>query len=226
MKQVVDFLEQLGKNNDKVWFDAHRKEYLEVKATIEDFARKLIEGISLFDETVQGVALKDCLYRINRDTRFSNNKLPYKTHFGIYVAPHGKKSGYAGYYFHIEIDTDGGFIGKSLLAAGSYMPENKVLESIRTEIFDYPERFEDVLSSAEGFVFETHNALKNVPKGFPADFRLANYLKSKEFSLYMPMSMEQVLSEDLLSFTLDNFRKCTPFISFVNRAIEFAKTEM
>lgn len=66
------------------------------------FTAKAIDGIAAFDPSVRGLTVKDCTWRIYRDTRFSPDKTPYKTHMGAFVAPRGKKGGYSGYYFHVE----------------------------------------------------------------------------------------------------------------------------
>ena len=97
MKEVIDFFRRLHDDNTREWFDAHRAEWTRVKGRFADFTGQLIEGISSFDPTVRGLRPQDCTYRIARDTRFSNDKSPYKTHIGAYIAPKGKKSGFAGY---------------------------------------------------------------------------------------------------------------------------------
>ena len=103
MKKVIAFLRTLRENNNTEWFHAHRREYEEAKDSFSQFARRLIEETGRFDESVAGLELKDCTYRINRDIRFSADKSPYKTHFGVFIAPGGKKSGRAGYYFHLSV---------------------------------------------------------------------------------------------------------------------------
>lgn len=102
MKEVIEFFRELHDHNTREWFDANRARWKRVQTQFHAFAEGLIDGIASFDPSVQGLRAKDCTYRIARDTRFSPDKSPYKTYIGAYVAPHGKKSGYAGYYFHIE----------------------------------------------------------------------------------------------------------------------------
>ena len=101
MEELLDFFRRLDANNDRVWFDEHRAEWMQVKRSIAALAEELIAGIAAFDPSVDGLRPQDCTYRIARDTRFSNDKSPYKNWVGVYVAHHGKKSGYAGYYLHI-----------------------------------------------------------------------------------------------------------------------------
>ena len=96
MKQVVEFLTLLHENNDKAWFDSHKEMYKRALSCFEEFTAKLIDGIAAFDPSVRGLTVKDCTWRIFRDTRFSPDKTPYKTHMGAFVAPRGKKGGYSG----------------------------------------------------------------------------------------------------------------------------------
>ena len=83
MKQVLRFLHALSLHNDKVWFDAHKADYLRAKGTVEDLAVRLIAGIRSFDDTIGPLSPADCTYRIYRDVRFSKDKSPYKTHMAF-----------------------------------------------------------------------------------------------------------------------------------------------
>ena len=121
MKEIYDFLRELRENNDREWFNAHKKRYVELKAWFDEWVGKLIEKTAGFDEEIEGLNVKDCVYRIYRDVRFSPDKSPYKTHFAAYLAsPGGRNSQRAGYYVHLEPDG-------SLLAGGLYCPEPSLL---------------------------------------------------------------------------------------------------
>ena len=98
IKLVIDFLNNLRNNNNKIWFTEHKQEYLEIKNYISEITEKLINEISKFDSSIQYLTIPECTYRINRDLRFTKDKSPYKTHIGIFISPHGKKSCHAGYY--------------------------------------------------------------------------------------------------------------------------------
>ena len=104
MKSIIDFLTDLSQNNDRTWFEANRGRYKLVKQRMDEVAAEFIEAVAAFDPSVEGVQVKDATYRIYRDTRFSKDKSPYKTWWGVYVCPHGKKSGFSGYYMHVEPD--------------------------------------------------------------------------------------------------------------------------
>lgn len=101
MKTVLQFLRDLAQHNDRAWFNEHKERYLAVQQRWNEFCESLIGEIGAFDPDIARLTLRDCTYRIYRDTRFSPDKSPYKTHFGVFLAPGGKKSMHAGYYFHV-----------------------------------------------------------------------------------------------------------------------------
>lgn len=220
MKQVLQFLRDLSMNNDKAWFDVHKADYLRSKDTVGALALKLIGGIRAFDDTIGPLTLADCTYRIYRDVRFSKDKSPYKTHMGIYVVRGGKKSGYSGYYFHI----DGG--GNHLIAMGNYYTESAVLKVLREDIAMGHGDFRKILGGlAPGLELETVSALKKVPKGFPADGPDAEYFKLRNFCLVQELDDDFILSPRLPQRILDIFRTGKPFLDYINRAIEFSREE-
>ena len=225
MEEVLDFLRRLSDNNDREWFDAHRAEWTHVKGLWADFTAELIEGVASFDPSVRGLRPQDCTYRIARDTRFSADKRPYKSWLGTFIAPHGKKSGYAGYYFHVEPVGDG-LLGNHLLAAGAVCIEPAVLRSIREEVLDHGDELTESIRRARGFRLDTTNRLKRVPTGFPAESELADLLKQKDYCLEKRVSEEFVLSDGLPERLVDEFRHTKPFLDQLNRAIRYACEEM
>lgn len=221
MKNVLDFLTAIRDNNNREWLEAHRSEFNEATATFTEFVEKLIQGIQVFDPTVAGLKPKDCMFRFYRDIRFSPNKMPYKTHFGAYICQQGRKSPFAGYYFHIE-PKGSGYLDGHLLAAGLYSPMPNVLKSVREEIEMNGATFEKALKEAKGFVLDDDQALKKVPKGFSADSAWAEYLKLKNPCLIHHFDDEFLLSEDLLEKTLETFRPTLDINNWLNKAVEYA----
>ena len=104
--KTLQFLKQLSKHNNKPWFDDHRAQYEDARNDMEKFIQSVIDKHSLKDTDLTGLTARKCLFRINRDVRFSKNKQPYKTNFGASMDRGGKKSGFAGYYFHLEKKSD------------------------------------------------------------------------------------------------------------------------
>lgn len=225
MKDVIDFLVKLGGNNNREWFEANKKEYKAAKAGFEDFVEQLIGGISSFDDSVRGLAAKDCVYRIYRDVRFSRNKDPYKTHMGAFVSPGGRNGGNAGYYFHVE-PAAGGMIGGSILSAGIYMPDAAALKSIREDLLYNGQEFLAAVAKADGFGLEMRGSLKRVPAGFPAESPMAEYLKMKEdVSVYRHVGEGFLLAPGLLERTVAEFEKTYGLVNWLNRAVRYAREE-
>lgn len=225
MRRVIDFLRRLSENNDRAWFDAHRAEWQQVRALYTDFAARLIEGIAAFDPSVRGLQPRECTYRIARDTRFSADKSPYKSWLGIYVAPHGKKSGYAGYYFHLATPGDT-MIGHHALAAGLYCPEGAVLRSVRDEIFDNGAEMVAAIEAAPSFALGRESMLKRTPAGFPSGSAYDELLRLKEFDLYRQVDDAFMTGDRLVERTVEAFRETYAFVELLNRAVQYAYEEM
>ena len=224
MKRVLKFLSQIQVNNTREWFEAHRSEYVEANAVFVAFVEQLIQGISRFDQTISGLKPKDCMFRFYRDIRFSPNKMPFKTHLGAYICQQGKKSPYAGYYFHIE-PKGNGFLDGHQLDAGLWGPQPNILKSVREEIMLNGATFEAVLKEASSFVLEDSQALKKVPRGFSADSPWAEYLKLKNPCLCKHLDDPFLLSDRLLENTLEAFSQTVPFNNWLNKAVEYALDE-
>jgi uncharacterized protein (TIGR02453 family) len=225
VKKVINFLSGLRVNNHRDWFEAHKNEYKEALAEFNAFGQRLIDALGSIDPTVRGVTLKDCTYRIYRDVRFSPDKSPYKTYMGLYVCPHGKKSGYAGYYFHVQPHADG-FAEGSLLTSGLYMPEPAVLRSLRDDILDNGAAYERLIERAEGFTLYTGSALKRTPIGFPPDSPYDALLRLKDLYLQQPLPDSVLFGGDLLERVVAEFRKTVDFCALLNRSVEYAHQEM
>lgn len=216
MKNVESFLAELRVNNNREWFEANKARYKVIQEEFNNFVEKLIDEISAFDPSISGVTVKDSTYRIYRDVRFSPNKEPYKTHIGAYVCKGGKKSGYAGYYFHVEP------VG-CILAVGLHCPEPKVLRSVRDEIFANGADFQKSIDLADGFAIDRSSSLKKVPRDYPADFQQADYLKLKEFDIVKSFNPAD---KNLLKHVSEEFKRAKSFNDILNRAVEFAFQEM
>ena len=232
MKRVYDFLIELSNNNNREWFHENKGRYVEIQNIFNAFVEMLISDIEKWDDSIRDSALsvKDCTYRIYRDTRFSKDKTPYKTHMGAYICRGGKKSPYAGYYFHLEADINSsGFLGKSLLAAGLYCPEPKIVQSLRDEISVNGDSLLEAIASAEGFELETYNVLKKVPRGFEGiEDRWKDLIKHKDFSIStpLPVSILEAGNDEVLEYVSGKFRTCHHFNNLLNMAVDYAIEEM
>ncbi len=216
MKNVLSFLERLADNNNKVWFDEHKGEYLDAKQTFENFSLDFLHGVEAFDPRVNNLGIKDINYRIYRDVRFSDDKRPYKWHMGVYVCPKGKKSGMAGYYIHLEPSTSTYFI-----CAGLYNPTKEVLASVRDEISCNGHNFHEVVMRCEGFTLPWQSALKKMPRGFSESDEYSEYYRLRSYEIYKSVTRDQVLSDGFLSAALDELRKTHEYNEILNKCYDY-----
>ena len=217
-KITLQFLKDLAKNNNKIWFDTNRPRYELAKADIQSMVSELISSISVFDPTIGNLAVKECIFRINRDVRFSKNKSPYKTNMSSYYSNGGKKASVAGYYFHFEP-------GKSYAAGGFYSPQAEELSKIRQEI-DYSfDDWKKILSQKKFKNFfpdgvDGIESLVRPPKGYDENNPAIHYLKMKHFIVSRPITDEELLSKTLVKDIAATFSVMKPMIDFLNTAVE------
>lgn len=217
-KEILLFLTDLKENNYKEWFHENKLRYQKVKKEFEQFINHTIADIAQFDSAVQNLEPKDCIFRINRDIRFSKDKSPYKTNFGGFIVPGGKKSGNAGYYIHIEP-------GGCFLAGGVYSPPPEILKAVRTEIYENADDFKKIINNKD---FKKHfkelmteDMLKTAPKGFPKDFEDIDLLKYKHYTVAKQISDDFVTSEKFVDEIRETFKTLLPFNKYINEGINY-----
>ena len=218
MKDIISFLEDLAANNDRAWFEANRDRYKAVKSRMDAVAKDFIEAVAAFDPSVEGVQVKDATYRIYRDTRFTKDKSPYKTWFGVYVCPRGKRSGLSGYYMHVEPDQN-----HYMLCTGAYCPTTGEIKSVREEIMTEGDAFVETIRQAEGFDIDWSTAYKRMPQGWSAEDPHSEYYRLRNFLLVKLIDRDFVLSNDFISRAADQMSRTRPFNDTLNRAIEYAR---
>jgi len=215
-KNILNFLKDLSKNNNREWFNANKTVYNKVRLEYEMFVKLLIQKISQFDDDIDTLAAKDAIFRIFRDIRFSNDKTPYKTHFGAYISKGGRKAAYPGYYLHVEPKG-------SFLAGGIYMPSSDFLKAIRTEIYESVEEFKEIINNSDfikNFNSLWGEKLKSAPRGFPKDFQDIELLKFKHYVVARNMTDEEVLDKDFMENAIKIFRTMLPLNRFINNTIK------
>ncbi len=216
---TLQFLSELRKNNERNWFEAHRNNYENARQDFTNFIQGLIQEFGKSEPVFAPIQAKNCLFRINRDIRFSKDKSPYKTNFGAYINPEGKKSIKAGYYFHCEP-------GGSYTGGGLWMPEPGVLANIRQEIDYNLPSFEKIIKARPfreiygNLSAEDGQLLTRVPKGYEPDNPAAEYLKFKSFVALTPVSDDELRSPGLTKKALKAFLALRPLIGFLNEGIE------
>lgn len=223
MKEILQFLRELKANNNKAWFEQNKERYKKVQAKWYDFCQELISAIGEYDEDISRLTIKDCTYRIYRDTRFSKDKSPYKTHFGVFLAKGGKKSMHAGYYFHLGTGDEAGYPHEHMAAAGNYCYEPQVVKILREDIHEGWEEFQnDILGAAAPcFSIDEEYALKRVPRDYPADSPAADWLRQRAYCLATPIDEEFILAPGLAERLAALFRTVKPFNDYINRAVDY-----
>lgn len=226
MKEILKFLRELEANNNREWFAENKKRYQEIQKKWNAFCEELIREVGQYDEDIAKLTVKDCTYRIYRDTRFSNDKSPYKTHLGVFLCPGGKKSMHAGYYFHIGTGNASGYPCAHMLASGNYCYDPKAIKLLREDISDGWEEFSAILKQAKGFAVDMDGALKRVPKEYAADAPYADWMRLKSYCLITNVDDKFITAPNLAQRVAESFRSTKPFIDFINRAIYFVEEEM
>jgi uncharacterized protein (TIGR02453 family) len=215
-KKIFQFLVDLKLNNNKTWFKENEESYKEVKIEFEQFVETLIPEIRKFDNLIDVISAKECMFRIYRDVRFSKNKEPYKTNFGAFIAKGGRKSQYAGYYVHIQPD-------ESFIGGGIYMPPPDILKLLRTGVYENTAKFKKIINNSNFIKYFKEiygDKLNSAPKGFPKDFPDIDLLKYKDYTVIYKTKNSFWSSKDLNNNLLNIFKEQYPFNRFLNDAIE------
>ncbi len=216
MNELFAFLTELRANNNRDWFKANEAEYKRVKVHFEGFVEALARAIAEFDSSVVPGPAKNYVFRIFKDVRFSKDKSPYKTHFGAFISPGGRKSPYAGYYLHLEP-------GASFLGGGIYGPDTTLLKALREEVVDNAAEFRELLEDTEFkalFGGLSGERLVNVPRGFPKDHEASDLIKHKHFVVMHATADAFWSQEDALERTARVFEQQHPFNSWLNQVVQ------
>lgn len=212
------FLNQLKQNNNKIWFDQNRGKYEEIKLEFSSFVEEILFEVSKFDSILQLLSVKDCLYRINRDVRYSKDKSPYKTNIGAVFLANGKNGSAPGYYFQIQPDN------KIMIGGGHFQPTPNQLSKIRKYIQENPEELRRIINSRK-FV-EIYNSLSDIsdlkthPRGFNPDDVNIDLLKHTNFIVSEVYNLSDFSKETLKQKILENFKAINPLILYLREALK------
>ncbi|WP_175633523.1 DUF2461 domain-containing protein [Pedobacter ghigonis] len=209
----IEFLTQLKANNTREWFNAHKEEFIAQQTYIEEFASALLDVLNLTDviETQSG---KKSLYRIYRDTRFSKDKTPYKSHWsGSFKRASKQRRG--GYYFHIEA-------GNSFVAGGFWAPSPTDIKLIREDIAFDGTPLRKIIGSKEfvnNFGTLKGEQLATAPKGFAKDDPEIDLLRYKQFLLVRKFDDKEVLDPGFLQHAGQTFAAMRPFFDYMSAVL-------
>ena len=210
LQRSFKFLKKLKENNNREWFNTHKTEFQAEQQFVETFAEELLGKLSKHDliETPSG---KKSLFRIYRDTRFSNDKTPYKTNWsGAFRRATKQRRG--GYYFQLEP-------GNTFIAGGFWGPSSEDLKKIRDDIAFDPAPLRKILKSKS---FISHfgalegEQLKTTPKGFDAGHEGIDLLRYKQFLLIKRFTDKEALSDTFLKEADLTFQAMRPFFDYMS----------
>ncbi len=216
--KLFAFLKDLADNNDRDWFKAHQdayEEYVREPALefITDFAgplKKISPHFVSDSRTVGG-----SLFRIQRDTRFSKDKTPYKLNTGMQFRHRAGRDAHApGFYVHIQP-------GECFIGVGLWHPETKVAYSIREAIADDPARWKRVTRGkrfTEVFALGG-DSLKRPPRGYDEDHPLIEDLKRKDFIASTRVTQKAITSDRFMEDFTDTCNRSAPFMKFLCEAV-------
>lgn len=217
-KSSADFLRRLDKNNNKAWFDEHRREYEAAKSDFEQFIESVLRGAEALVPELAGRKAKDAIFRIYKDVRFSKDKTPYKNNMGAGFGKYEKKKmNAAGYYIHFQP-------GANFVGGGIWMPDGPALKAIRQEIDYNWAEFQKIIGKASfkkmfGDLDESMK-LKTLPKGYDADNPAIEYLKLKSFTVGRQLEDKDLHEKNAVKLVLDSIKEMKPLVDFLNRAVE------
>lgn len=216
---VLDFLKTLSKNNDRDWFNAHKGEYLQVKAQVEDFMVWLVEHLVKFDKELALVDARKGVYRIYRDTRFSNDKRPYKDYIGTFLSKEGRHGSCSGYYIHLEP-------GKCMFGAGVYGLPPEKQKKVRDGIYFQSQKLRNILQKPDmkkvyGGKMDEGMSLKVAPRGYDKNFPDMDLLKYRHYFITRSVTDREVNVAGFAQKLLDGLVTAVPFNRFLNEALDF-----
>ncbi len=214
--EALKFLRNLARHNDREWFTPRKAVFeAELKEPMLAVIRKVTDAMADFAPEHVRPAEKS-LFRIYRDTRFSHDKRPYKTHIAAWWSHQGlEKTSGAGYYFHVSAK-------EVIIAAGAYMPEKDQLAAIRHWLLENHAEFRKILRTAalrRAFTEFEGNALTRPPKGFPKEHPALDLIQCRQWGLSTTLPAEAALKADFAATITRHFRLASPVVEALNTPI-------
>lgn len=215
---ILDYLTDLGKNNEREWYHAHKAEYKDANAEFELLLKELILRIGEFDKSVLHNEPKELTFKLVRDTRFSHDKSPYNPAFRAHISSKGKLPVPVGYYLMIKPG------GQSFLGGGLFADMFKdATAMVRDYIAANGNEWEALLSDPDFRKYFTvqGTSLKKVPAGYDKDHPQAEFLKYKSWYLEYPVTdAEFGDGEAFLNHAVRVYQIMKPFNDYLNRALK------
>lgn len=219
------FLDDLKTNNNRKWFLNNKKRYDNFKEDYLGLTSKVLDNMKSLDDSLRMLEVKNCVFRINRDIRFSKDKSPYKSYAGIWLSSGAKGKNRSGYYIHIER-------GNSFIAGGFYHPNADDLGKIRKEISffyedlttiinepNYKREFGDLTREFGNIDCKSNTLLRSAPRGYDKNHPAIDFLKLKSFESTRKIDISEVLKGDFVSSICQKLIILKPLNDFINRGL-------
>lgn len=206
---LFSFFSKLKQNNNRDWFQSNKAEFKLLEGQVKLFMKEIEQNLQIHDKIE-----KAKMFRIYRDVRFSKNKTPYKTHFGL--AFHREKPALrGGYYLHLEPEN-------SFLGVGFWAPEKEDLQRIRKELEINAEEYRQIMDNK---AFKKHwgslsgEEVKTAPKGFSKEHPNIDLIKKKQHVFIKNFSDQEVLSSDFIRVIDTHFQNIRPFFDYMSHVL-------
>jgi uncharacterized protein (TIGR02453 family) len=219
-EKTFRFLRALARNNERTWFHAHKQDYDDhVRAPLQrlltDLQPELAEVSLHFRSDPRTVG--GSLYRIQRDTRFANDKRPYKTWQGARLF-HARRAELASPLYYLHIQPGGCFVG-----AGIWRPESPTLRHIRQFIVDNPAGWKAAAHAPafrRRYRLDEEDMLVRPPRGFPADFAFIDDLRHRSFVAWRDIDDATISGPRLRQVLAKDLRDLSPFVDYLCAALD------
>jgi len=213
--EFLQFLKGLSENNSKAWFDEHRAEYEKyVKAPFKSFVEEMMVRIRQYESELN-MNPRDCMFRINRDVRFSKNKNPYNVHVSTLFTTANRKSEIPGFYVHFSHD-------KAHAGGGGWELSRESLQKVRQEIAAFPDELnqlqnEPAFKKLYGEIKGEKN--KVIPKEFKETFAVQPLVANKQFYYMADLPADVVLKDDLAEYIMEYYHAGANVNQFIKSVI-------
>lgn len=207
--QVLSFFKTLSENNNREWFETHKPKFKALESEVKAFMKEVEVDLQGHDKIE-----KAKLFRIYRDVRFSKNKTPYKTHFGM-AFHRGKPALRGGYYIHLEPNN-------SFLGVGFWGPSPEDLFRIRKELEVDADELRGIIADP---VFQKYwgslqgDEVKTAPKGFDKTHANIDLIKKKQYTFHKKLTDQQLISKDFFTLVHDHFKHIRPYFDYMSSVL-------
>jgi uncharacterized protein (TIGR02453 family) len=218
--RTLRWLRKLKKNNDRAWYAANRAEYDEtIKPGWEDLVAGLLVSAIPLDARFAYVDPRQCIFRLARDIRFSNDKTPFKTAVTAWMSPFGKHGSNPGFYARIAP-------GNSIFSAGIYVPEKPVLDALRRRILKDARPFAKILAAKklQPYLPLETDPLTRMPRGFPKEHPRGEWIRARNYLVRRSFTDAEIAKNGAFATFRAALRDCAPFVRYLDEVAATASS--